>query len=263
MEERRRKKSYIVFFICIILFIFLANIFSKNIRNSFYHISNPIQEKLWGAGLNVSNFIGGFAINKSEIDSLKQQNTELQTQLISLKETQDENNSLKEALGLELNKKYKLILGKFTSKDVNGDSVIINKGLNDGVQAGMPIITSGGIVAGKISEVYGTYSKADLISNKNVSFDVRIAHGEKNISAVAKGQGNLRISLTLIPQEEQVSQEDMIVTDSLGGVFPQLLGVGKIKSIRKSDTSPFQEAEIEPFFNITQAREIFIVSGNL
>jgi hypothetical protein len=45
----------------------------------------------------------------------------------------------------------------------------------------------------------------------------------------------------------------------LGSIFPELLGVGRIKNITKSDVSPFQEAEIELFFNIKSSLDIFIV----
>jgi len=265
MGERRRRKNYIIFLICLVFFIFLTNIFSRDIRSFFYFLSNPIQTRLWDAGLNASNFFKGiFSIGstKDEINALKQQNAELQTQLVLLKETQDENTLLKEALGLGLNNKYKLILGKFVSKDVNSDSVTLNRGSTDGVKLDMPIVTSGGIIAGKITEVHENYSKAILLSDKTISFAVRIKHNDKDISAVGQGKGNSNISLNLIPKEE-VSDGDMVVTDSLGGIFPELLGVGKVKNIKKNDTSPFWEAEVEPFFNLTQSREIFIISSNL
>ncbi len=75
-----------------------------------------------------------------------------------------------------------------------------------------------------------------------------------------KGEGNLRILFDLIPREENLSQNDIIVTSVLGGVFPKGLLVGKIKKINKSDVEPFQQAEIESFFNIKDIESLFIIT---
>ncbi|MDP2909494.1 MAG: rod shape-determining protein MreC [bacterium] len=262
----KKNGNFWVFLIVFIFLIILANLFSSGARGGFYRISNPIQERLWPAGQSVYNFLGGIAAvgsTQNEINELRRKNAEIELKLISFGEMENENNTLKEALGLELQNKYRLILGKFTSKNTSEDIVVINKGSNDGVAKGMPIITQGGIVAGKISEVYPTYSKAFLLSSKEMSFDVRIKHNEKDIFAVAKGGDNLKINLNFIPRQEEVSEGDMIITDALGGVFPDALAVGRVKGLIKSDISPFQEAEADPFFNIQEAKEIFIVSMTL
>jgi rod shape-determining protein MreC len=258
----RKKGSYFIYFIILILVVILANIFSSGLRNLTYTVSRPFQQFFWSAGLSVSNLFGGVAsigTAKNEINALKQQNGELQTQLILLKETQDQNEFLKEALSLELNKKYELVLAKFISKDVNSDVVSLNKGTNDGIQVGMPIITSGGIVAGKIKEAYPTYSKASLLSTDKLTFDVRIKHDDQSFSAVAEGKGNNCLTISLIARDANIIDGDVVITDSLGNIFPESLGVGKIKKISKSDVSPFQNAEIEQFFSIINALDIFIV----
>lgn len=261
----KKNNGYLVYFIILILLVVLANIFSASLRNIFYTVSNSLQEVFWSTGQSVSNFFGGIAsigFAKNEINQLKLENNELNAKIVLLKETQDENAALKQALGLELNKKYQLISAKFISKNISEDVIVLNRGGNDGVEEGMPIITSGGILAGKIIEVYPTYSKANLLSAKKMSFDVRIKHNDKDISAVATGMGNLNLSLNLIPQNVEISDGDMVVTDSLGNIFPELLSVGRVKNIKKNDVSPFQKADIEQFFNISQSLIIFIATGS-
>jgi rod shape-determining protein MreC len=258
----RKKGSYFIYFIILILVLIFANIFNSGLRNLTYTVFKPITQPLWIAGQTISNLFGGIASigsAKSEVNRLMLENSELSTKIVLLKETQDENSILKEALGLELNKKYELILAKFTSKCINEDIITLNKGENNGIEKGMPIITGGGVVAGKIIEVYPTYSKASLLSVDNLTFDVRIKHEDKDFSAVAEGKGRNRLTVSLIPQDANIIDGDIVVTDSLGSIFPELLGVGRIKNITKSDVSPFQEAEIELFFNIKSSLDIFIV----
>ena len=81
--------------------------FSKNIKNFFFLISSPIQKSFWQAGKNVSGFVAGIfeaRILKKEIDNLHFENQELLGQIVALKELKKENETLREALGLGLEK---------------------------------------------------------------------------------------------------------------------------------------------------------------
>ena len=60
-------------------------------------------------------------------------------------------------------------------------------------------------------------------------------------------------------REENLSQGDIVVTSALGGIFPKGLLVGRIKQIKRSDVEPFQQAEIEPFFDISQTNNLFVI----
>jgi len=244
--------------VVVILFVFLLNVFQKEVRSLFYSFSAPIQKVLWGAGESASDSLQSIMqvkTLKQELDELSLENQELLSQVIALKNLKKENETLRKALDLKLQEDFKLALAQIISKDISQDFILIDKGTKDGIAEEMPVITEQRVLIGRISEVYEKFSKVMLFFHKDSSFDVKVG----NISGIVKGQGSSKALLDLILRQENLSQGDIITTSALGGIFPKGLLVGKIKEIKKSDVESFQQAEIEPFFDISQTNNLFII----
>jgi len=263
MKVSFKRNNFFVFVVIIIMAVILVNVFQKETRSFFYWFSAPVQEVLWRAGDKTSDFFEGvlrFASLKNELDELGQKNQGLIAEIIKLKEIEEENKTLRQALGIELQKEYNLSVAKIISKDFSEDFILINKGFKDNVSENMTVITENKVLVGVITQVYDHYSKVMLPSHKEMSFDVKIRQEEKEISAVAKGQGNLEIILDLIPQEEEIFQGDIVITNSLGGVFPGSLLIGNIKSVAKNDINPFQTAKIENALKVFDLNNVLIIN---
>jgi len=52
-----------------------------------------------------------------------------------------------------------------------------------------------------------------------------------------------------------------VITSSFGGIFPSGILVGKVKKIEKKDTEPFQKIEIEPSFNVSLIKRVFLIKS--
>ncbi len=277
MKIKAKLKIWLIVILLIVIFAVLNFTgFSKDIKNFFFLISSPIQKSFWRAGKNISDFTSGILkINnlREEADILRLENKKLVGRIVALIETQKENEILKKALDLELEKDFELIFSQITNKDVFRDSVLIDKGSADGVSEGLPVISEQKIVLGRIGQVYDDFSEVILIFNKESSFDAKIIsriYFEENekenqeqqpadIYGLVKGKGNAGLCFDLIPKEEKIFENDIIVTSALGGIYPSGLLVGEIEAIKKTDTSPFQEAEIKPAFNIEDLNYLFII----
>jgi rod shape-determining protein MreC len=194
---------------------------------------------------------------KKENEELKIKNQELMSQIANLVELKKENEILREALALGLEKEFKVSLAQITGKDISQDFILINKGSENGIVENMPVITSQKILVGKIYKVYKNYSRVMLITNKENSFGGKIVG--KEILAEVSGRGNLKIIFDLIPSEKEISEGDLVETTVLGGIFPKGLLVGKIGKIQKSDVQSFYQAEISPFFDINKLENVFII----
>lgn len=266
MKFSSKKSKLLIGVLVLILVIFLLNIFQKNVRSFFYSVSAPIQKVLWGVGDRVADFFGAIIkINslKNELDEEKLENQELLSQIVTLRELKKENKVLREALEIELQKEFKLAFAQIIGKDISQDSILIDKGSEDGISENMPVITQQKALVGKISEVYKNLSKVMLISDKKSSFDAKISvsdEEEKDIPGVVKGKGNFKIMFDLVPREEEVSRGEIVSTTALGGVFPKGLLVGQVKEAKKTDVEPFQEIEIESAFDIKNMETIFVIT---
>jgi rod shape-determining protein MreC len=260
-SSKGKLKTSAILFILIALFV-LANIagFSKNIRSFFYSFSSPIQEGLWAAGANISDFfVGTFNGGKlkAENERLISENQELKLRLLDMASLKQENETLRGAIDSGVKTEFRLFLARIVGKDTGTDSIMIDKGAQDGLSPGLSVITSQKVLIGKISEVFPKYSKVELITNPDLSFGVRV--GEKNILGEAKGAGNLRMVLEKVSKEATLTEGEMVLSTSLGGIFPQGLLVGQIKNIKKNDTESFQKAEIDSAFDINELNNIFVI----
>ncbi|MBU3942700.1 rod shape-determining protein MreC [Patescibacteria group bacterium] len=256
-----KKNSFFVWIVLIILILVGLNIFQKEVKSFFYSISAPIQNVFWKGGESTSNFFWGILTSgslKERADELEKRNQALFSQIISLKEIEEENQTLRTALNLGLDSDYSLTLTKIIGKDISQDYILINKGGENGILENMPVITEEKVLVGKISEVYDKFSKVMLISNPKSSLDAKII--SSSISGVIKGLGNLTIFFDLLSREEIVNNEDIVITDSISGIFPENLLIGRIKRVIKNDVESFQQAEVESAFNLSSAENLFVIT---
>jgi len=194
---------------------------------------------------------------KKENEEFELKVQELLAENIALKESEVENETLREALEIGLQKEFRLSLAEVIGKDITGDSILVNKGSRDGFSKGMPAVTQQKVLLGRITEVYENFSRITLISNKESSFDAKIP--DSDISGVVKGRGRLKLYLDLIPQDKQVKEGDLVISTQFGGIYPKGLLIGLVKEVQKSDIKPFQQIEILPFFDIKELERVFII----
>ncbi len=258
MKLSKRGKVLIV--IVGILIVLSLNFFQKEVKGFFYFISSPIQKSLWTAGDNISDFFEGIFRTgdlKKESEDFKLRIQELLAENTSLKELEKENQVLREALELGLQKNFRLALADVISKDAGGDALLVNMGLRDGLSEDMPVVTSQKVLLGRVAKVYDSFSYVSLISDKESSFDAEIS--DTKITGVVKGKGNLKLELDLISQDKEVNLGDLIISTALGGMYPKGILVGSIKEIERSDIQPFYRISVFPFFDIQELENVFII----
>ena len=258
-----RTRGVLVLFLIAIFFIVLnVTPASKMIKNFFYSISEPFQKQLFVAGGKTYDFfeaIKGFQNLQKENEELRLEIQELLVARATLEKLREENESLRTALNLNLEKDFQLKICQLIGKDISQDSLLLNVGSRDGVKIGLPVITEQKALVGKISEVYEKFSRVHLLTFKDNSFDVQVLG--KEVHGLAKGKGNFQLFLDLIPQEKGIQSGDTIVTSALGGNFPEGLLVGKIERIKRSDIAPFQLAEIKLAFGIGTLNYLFVITN--
>ena len=259
--------KYLIGLLVLAVIILSLNIIQKPLKSLFYFISSPFQKIFWQTGNRVSDFFDSFiraSQLKKEVGELQTKNQELLSQLVSLEELEKQNIEMRQALDSGLNKEFKLVFSQIISKDISQDFIMINAGSEDGISMGMAAINSQKVLFGKVFEVYNNFSKVMLISHQDSVFDVKIQNNEPNAASIygaVKGKGDSSIFLDLVPHSAQIKEGDTLITSSLEGKFPKNLLVGEIKKVHKNDTKSFQKAEVEPFFNIKETENLFIITN--
>lgn len=231
-------------------------------------VFSPVQEVFWQRGQSVSgffSFLSDFGNLQEKNKELEAKNLQLLSENAQLKELQNENETLREALGLQIQKEFNLILGQTISLDSSQDYIVVDRGSKDGIRVGMPVITSQKILCGKVVEAYENFSRIELISAPASSFDAKIialADPNQDIFGVVKGKGNLGLQITLVPRDKEIQAGDQIATSPLEGIFPKGFLIGSIEDINKSDVEPFQSATVSPLFGLRDLNMVFIITNS-
>ena len=76
--------------------------------------------------------------------------------------------------------------------------VIINRGSNDGILRGMPVVTDQGLV-GRVDAVIADAARVQLITDPASNVNVRLQNAETEASLVGSVTGD--VTLDLIPQD--------------------------------------------------------------
>ena len=265
-----KKSSIFVKVLIAFIFLFICvgflNLFQSQIKNTFYLVSSLIEKTFWKAGSDSSGFLASLINAKkteAENESLKIENQNLLIKITALQEQERQNGAINEMIANDPQKEFKLVLAGVVGVSGSQDIILINKGLNDGIFEGMPVISQQKVLFGKVLKVYKSFSEVELISNKNNVLNVKIQNSDPlsaPIYGVVRGDSNLGIYLDLVPVDSNINKGDVLVTSALEGTFPKDLLVGKIKETEKNDLKPFQTIKIEPFFNLKEAESLFIIT---
>lgn len=175
----------------------------------------------------------GFKISKiiAENNNLKTQNLELISEIAKIKQTEEENTSLKAQLGLPPKNQHQLLSVKVFSLNQSNltSTILINRGSADGIKKSMAVIAAGNVLVGVVQEVYNDYSLAFLLDDPRSIVSVKI--GGNNIIANVRGVKSYgKVFLDLITNSELVNKDDLIVTSGLDNLGESLL-VGRIDNV--------------------------------
>lgn len=194
---------------------------------------------------------------------LQKKVNELTSSLMDYQEAVNENEFYKKYLGIkDEHKDFIMEPATLISRNANDPygSFVINKGSVHGISLYDPVITDAGVV-GYITEVNPSFSKVTTVLDQSMrcagkdrrTGDVGIITGELKSAQ----QGKTRINQ--LPRSSGVATDDYIVTSG-GGVFPEGLVVGTVKSIHNESSGTSVYAVIDPAVNFSELRDVMVIT---
>jgi rod shape-determining protein MreC len=136
--------------------------------------------------------------------------------------------------------------------------VIINRGSDDGLRRGMPVVTQQGLI-GRIAAVTASAARVQLITDPASSVNVRL--DPSGAQAVLMGQLTGEIVLDMIPQEAEVHAGDLVLTSGLGGGYPPDLLVGQVVNVLKREQDVFQRAVVQPVVDFSDIDIVLVITN--
>ncbi len=134
--------------------------------------------------------------------------------------------------------------------------VIINRGSDDNIQRGMPVVTQQGLV-GRIDATTANAARVQLITDSTSIVSAKIQ--PSGTQAVLRGQLSGDLILDLIPQGTLVEAGDLVLTSGLGGGYPANIVIGQISGIRSQPQDLFQTASVQSVVNFNQLEIVLVI----
>jgi rod shape-determining protein MreC len=136
--------------------------------------------------------------------------------------------------------------------------VIINRGSDDGLRRGMPVVTQQGLV-GRISRVTAAAANVQLITDPATSINVRLQPSRDRAVLLGSITGDL--TLDFIPQEANVNPGDLVLTSGFGGNYPPNILIGQVTGVRSQDFDLFQSGSVQPVVDFEQLEIVLVVTN--
>ncbi len=200
----------------------------------------------------------------AENESLQQQVTDLTRQLEEAQAAVDENEDLREMLGVaERNTSFTYATAEVIGRALDEWSSVltIDAGSADGLEISDSVVTAQGMV-GYISSLTEHSAQVTTILDSNMSAGARIVRtGE---IAVAQGDYQLmtegKLKVSYLSRNADVVVGDSVQTSGSGGLFPKGLGIGTIESIQTESDGMSNYAIIEPLVDISSLTRVYIIT---
>lgn len=239
-------------------------------KNTALSLLSPAQGNFQSSSNTVSDFfytIAKIDSFKSDNEKLQEENRALRLEAFQLQETKRENETLRRQLKFKeslcggsdcINFKMGRIISR--SSDGYGEFVIINLGKKEGARVNQAVTAEGGVMIGKITEVFDRSSKVMLLTSPESSINCLTQTTRAN--GLVRGKYGTGIKLEMIDQSEELLPGDIIITSGLEAEIPKGLMMGKIQNIEETPNTVFKSADISMFADFAHIEEIFLVEPN-
>lgn len=192
---------------------------------------------------------------------LEAENSRLQGQIIELQQQVSEAQLLSTLVDYERRHvENQYIAASVIARDISPfmHYVVIDRGSDDGIRKGMPVVTQQGLV-GSIAAVTAGAARVQLITDPGSSINVILQ--QTGVDAVLNGQITGEIGLDMIPQNATVQAGDLVMTSGLGGKYPANIVIGQVITVRTETYALFQSASVQPAVDFSQLEIVLIVTN--
>ena len=232
-------------------------------RSAFQTVTSPV--RYLGATVaspfrGIGNVVTNLTADQATLSELRAENDELRARVVELEEDAQTAERLQGLLDLRDANNLQSTAARIISGAVDtwSSTVTIDKGTSSGVNAGMPVTASSGVV-GQVIESGLNSSTVRLMTDENSSISAMIQ--SSRVQGMLAGSVTGQLSLTLIGSDQTVEVGDVVVTSGLGGVFPKGLPLGEVTSVESAPGALYLDIIVEPFSHAENYEEVLVITS--
>jgi rod shape-determining protein MreC len=173
-------------------------------------------------------------------------------------ETELANQRLRKFINFQKTKTGQVIAAEVIGKDPSPwfHAVIIDKGEDDGIIQGLPVVNADGII-GQVMAATAGYAKVLLMTDRNSAVDSLVQRSRAR--GITKGNSTDQCRLQYVLRKNDVRVGDIVISSGLDGVYPKGLRIGHVSRLIRRNAGIFQEVEVTPFVDFEKLEEVLVV----
>jgi rod shape-determining protein MreC len=248
-----------VFFV----FLFLELIcFSLIVNNNTFHRGSVLSSsnRLVGNIYDLNNGITEYFKLKSINDELAVENAVLRS---LLNESKYISSSRKLSVTDSVSRQhYTYVPAKVVNNttDRMSNYLTINRGILQGVEPEMAVISSNGIV-GIVKDVSKNFASVISVLNKNSSISAKLADTEY-IGSLVWGGGDPKVAKLMdIPNHVQLAERMLIETSGFSSMFPSGINIGTVRSFNVAQGDNFYSIEVDLLTDMSSVSMVYVVNN--
>lgn len=179
-----------------------------------------------------------------------------------LEQLKQENARLRELLGSPLRQDEHMMVTQVISgaNTPYRDQVVIDKGENDNVYEGQPVISDKGVV-GQVVGVSQFNSRVLLICDTTHALPVQVLRNDIRVIAAGSGCAD-DLQLEPLPENTDIRVGDVLVTSGLGGRFPEGYPVAVVSNVKHDTQRAYTIISARPSAELQRLRYLLLLWGN-
>jgi len=200
----------------------------------------------------------------TELDVLRNQVQRLSEAQIEATLLRTENQELRALLAFKKRNGYTTVSANVVGlvPEMDAQGLILDRGSNDGLASGMPVVTGNGLLIGELHSVTEHASTVLLLTDPRSSIAVTLGNAPGTHGVVTGGKG-FGMRMELIPQQDTVSVGDLVFTSGLESGIPRGIAVGIVMNVTAEERRPFQTATIRPLEEYDRIITVTIITSGV
>jgi len=233
-----------------------------HVRSALNVVLYPLQKAALlprDAMYSVSEYFSSLSAQEEEIRALRQEQIENALVIQQAQQLAGENAQLRKMLAMRERTPLKSILGEilYDARDPFARKVVLNRGSQDGVLAGQPVIDDMGVV-GQVTRAFMFTSEVTLLTDQDQAIPVQVVRNGLRSVAYGRGQSGI-LELRFVPHSADVQEGDVLVTSGVDGVYPAGLSVAKVTQVEPAANGSFDRIFCQPLGGTDRNTQLLIL----
>ncbi len=209
-----------------------------------------------------------------QVEQLQQENDALVQENIRLRQYEAENQEYRAQLNFaRKNPTYSLVgadilnygcsiypCGDVVGQDTNPylRDLIIDVGSRDGVAIGMPVVTGGAAMVGRVAWVAPDLAYVRLINDPQSHIAAMLQ--QSRVTGMVVGTDNGGLIMTEILPDEEINKGETVISSAVGGLLPRGLILGQVADVAHQESALFQQATLRPALDFRRLETVLVIT---